>query len=110
MMQTTSSLHKHLTPPQREKILQAWRASPLPDKAFAAQAGVGVSTLHAWHRKAAVRPRDEPSTFVTVPNLLAAAPAAPAYRLQWPGGLSLELRPGFDTAELAALLQLLPAL
>jgi hypothetical protein len=45
-----------------------------------------------------------------VPNLLAAGPPAPAYRLHWPGGLSLELRAGFAADELAALLQLLPAL
>ena len=32
---------------------------------------------------------------MAVPNLLSAAPAAPAYRLQWPGGLSLEVRAGF---------------
>jgi hypothetical protein len=45
-----------------------------------------------------------------VPNLLAAVPPAPGYRLQWPAGLSLEVRSGFAPAELAALLQLLPAL
>jgi len=99
-----------MTPAQREKILQAWRASPLPDKAYAAQAGVGVSTLHAWRRKMAIRPPDSRPAFVAVPNLLAAVPAAPLYRLQWAGGLSLEVRAGFATAELAALLQLLPAL
>jgi len=33
---------EHRTPAQREQILRAWRASALPDQAFAAQAGVGV--------------------------------------------------------------------
>ncbi len=74
------------------------------------QAGVGVSTLHAWRRRRVVRSADARSPFVAVPNLLAAVPAAPVYRLQWPGGLSLEVRSGFAAAELAALLQLLPAL
>ena len=101
---------KHMTPAQREKILRAWRASTLPDQAFAAQAGVGVSTLHAWRRRVAARPAGLRTPFVAVPNLLAAGPPAPAYRLQWPGGLSLELRAGFAADELAALLQLLPAL
>ena len=109
-MPTSLPRRKHLTPAQREKILRAWRASPLPDQAFAAQAGVGVSTLHAWRRRAAARPPDPRPAFVAVPNLLAAGPPAPAYRLQWPGGLSLELRAGFAADELAALLQLLPAL
>ena len=101
---------KHMTPAQREKILRAWRASTLPDQAFAAQAGVGVSTLHAWRRRVAARPAGLRTPFVAVPNLLAAGPPVPAYRLQWPGGLSLELRAGFAAGELAALLQLLPAL
>ena len=101
---------KHMTPAQREKILRAWRASSLPDQAFAAQAGVGVSTLHAWRRRVAARPAGLRTPFVAVPNLLAAGPPALAYRLQWPGGLSLELRAGFAAGELAALLQLLPAL
>jgi hypothetical protein len=101
---------EHRTPAQREKILRAWRASSLPDQAFATGAGVGVSTLHAWRRRVAARPAGLRTPFVAVPNLLAAGPPAPAYRLQWPGGLSLELRAGFATGELAALLQLLPAL
>ena len=101
---------EHRTPAQREKILRAWRASSLPDQAFAAQAGVGVSTLHAWRRRVAARPAGLRTPFVAVPNLLAAGPPAPVYRLQWPGGLSLELRAGFAAGEVAALLQLLPAL
>ena len=82
----------------------------MTDKEFAAQAGVGVATLHAWRRQAAAGPAGARPAFVAVPNLLAAAPAAAAYRLQWPGGGSLEVRAGFAAAELAALLRLLPAL
>ena len=76
-------------------------------KDFAAQAGISVSTLAGWLRRAD-DPGEGGSRFVAVPNLLAAAPVAAAYRLQWPGGLSLEVRPGFAPGELAALLQLLP--
>jgi hypothetical protein len=61
-------------------------------------------------RRAAARSAVPLSPFVAVPNLLAAGPPAPAYRLQWPGGLSLEVRAGFAVGELAALLQMLPAL
>jgi hypothetical protein len=109
-MQNSSVVRKHATPEQRVKILEAWRSSPLPDKAFASQVGLGVSTLHAWRRRVASRPPDRPCAFVAVPNLLAAEPAVAAYRLHWPSGLSLEVRSGFAAAELAALLQLLPAL
>jgi transposase-like protein len=107
-MQDTSRIRKHRTPAQREKILQSYRRTQLTQKDFAAQAGVSVSTLAGWLRRADDLGR-EASSFVPVPNLLAATPAAPAYRLQWPGGLSLEIRSGFPPGELAALLQLLQA-
>jgi transcriptional regulator with XRE-family HTH domain len=78
----------------------------MTQKEFAARAGLSISTLQAWLRKA---PAND-SVFVAVPNLLSASPAAPAYRLQWPGGLSLEVGSGFSPQELGALLQLLPKL
>ena len=108
-MQDSSHVRKHSTAAQREKILQAYGRSQLPQKEFAAQAGIGVSTLAAWLRKAAVK-KEGGSSFVAVPNLLSASPAAPAYRLQWPGGLSLDVRSGFSSQELGALLQLLSKL
>jgi hypothetical protein len=106
-MQDSSHVRKHPTAAQREKILRAYGRSQLPQKEFAVQAGIGVSTLAAWLRKAAIK-KEGGSSFVAVPNLLSAAPATPAYRLQWPGGFSLEVRPGFSAQELGALLQLLP--
>jgi transcriptional regulator with XRE-family HTH domain len=108
-MQNSSLVRKHSTPAQREKILQTYQRSQLSQKEFAAQAGIGLSTLAAWLRKATVK-KEGCSSFVAVPNLLAAPPAGPAYRLQWPGGLSLEVRSGFASGELASLLQLLPSL
>ena len=109
-MQTSLVRRKHSSLIQREKILDSWRTTALTDKEYATQAGVAVSTLHAWRRKAAGQPANTRPTFVAVPNLLAAVPPGPDYRLHWPGGLSLEVRTGFAPAELAALLQLLPAL
>ena len=103
-MQTSLVRRKQSSAIQREKILEAWRTTLLTDRDYAIQAGVAVSTLHAWRRLAA-RP-----AFVAVPNLWAAVPPGPDYRLHWPAGLSLEVRAGFAPAELAALLQLLPAL
>ena len=109
-METTSSIRKRLTPAQREELLNRYRGSHLTQREFAQQQGIGLSTLQRWLHLAAVRPA-RVSSFVPVPNLLAAAPLPPAYRLQWPGGgLTLELRPGFVPQELAGLLALLPAL
>jgi transcriptional regulator with XRE-family HTH domain len=81
----------------------------MTQKEFAARAGLSVSTLQAWLRKAPASQPAGGSVFVAVPNLLSASPA-PAYRLQWPGGLSLEVGSGFSSQELGALLQLLPKL
>jgi transposase-like protein len=107
-MQNSLPVRKHSTPGQREKILRAYQRSQLTQKEFAREAGIGVSTLAAWLRKAAVKGEHRPS-FVAVPNLLPAPSTGPAYRLQWPGGWSLEVGSGFSSEELAALLQLLPS-
>jgi transposase-like protein len=108
-MQNKSPVRKYSTPAQREKILQSYQRSQLTQREFAAQAGIGVSTLAVWLRKAAVNQAGG-SSFVAVPNLLPVPSAGPAYRLQWPAGLSLEVRSGFSSGELATLLQLLPSL
>jgi hypothetical protein len=79
----------------------------LTQKEFAAQVGISLSTLHAWLKKATEAKRPPPG-FVAVPNLLTGRPAPADYRLQWPGGLTLEVRSGFAVEDLAALLQLLP--
>ena len=108
-MQNSSLVRKHSTPAQRERILHAYQRSQLTQKEFARDAGIGVSTLAAWLRKTAVKGEGR-SSFVAVPNLLPAPSPGPAYRLQWPGGLRLEIPPGFSSGELATLFQLLPKL
>jgi hypothetical protein len=112
-MQTTSSIRKRLTLAQREELLSAYRRSDLTQREFARQQSIGLSTLQNWLRQTArQRQATAPAvqTFLPVPNLLSATPCPPAYRLQWPGGLTLEVRAGFVAPELAALLELLPAL
>jgi len=108
-MQHATHVRKHRTPAQRKNILQDYRAGQMTQKEYAAQAGISVSTLQAWLRKRPARAVSAGPAFVAVPNLLSASPA-PAYRLQWPGGLSLEVCSGFSAQELGALLQLLPKL
>src|SRR5580700_3907064 len=105
-MQDSTRVRKHRTPAQREKLLQDYRRSQMTQKEFASQAGLSVSSLQTWLRKTPAA--SEGPAFVAVPNLLSASPAVPGYRLQWPGGLSLEVGSGFSCRELAALLQLLP--
>ena len=72
-MQKSSRVRKRLTPAQRVKILSAYRRSGLPQRDFALQAGISVSALQQWLRKAAAAGEPSPA-FIPVPNLLASAP------------------------------------
>lgn len=102
------------TPAQRERILVAYRRSRLTQKAFAAQAGIGYSTLTLWLRKAQSAQNasrtGHSSALVRVPNLFSASAAAPAYRLKFPGGLTVEVAAGFRATELERLLQVVQSL
>jgi len=106
-MQKSSTVRKRLTPAQREGILSAYRRSGLPQRDFALQAGISVSALQLWLRKAAAAGESSPA-FIPVPNLLAPAGPAAMYRLHLGGGMSLEMGSGFRSEEVAALLALLP--
>jgi hypothetical protein len=106
-MQTTSSHRRRRTPAQREKILSAYRRSHLAQRAFAARAGIGLSTLGLWLRQAKATPAAV-AGFVEVPNLLPPPPTAAVYRLHLGGGVQVEVSSGFQPAEVAALVQLFP--
>ena len=101
----TNSLKRppRLSPTQRAELLRRYQHSGLSQRGFAAQAGIGLSTLQFWLRRA--RTAAEPTAaFVELPNPLPVA-ALPAYRLRWADGLVLELGHGFAAEELAVLLQ-----
>lgn len=105
-MTTSSPTRPRRSPAERTQLLRAFRASALSQEAFAAQAGIGLSTLQCWLR-AARAARPEPPSFVELPNPLPTAAAPPAYRLRWADGLVLELGHGWVAEDLAALLPLL---
>ena len=101
---------KHLTEAQRQSIVDFYRRGLLSQREFAAQAGIGVSTLQLWLRKSASNGIGKTAAFVEVPNLLAQAPSPATYRLHLEKGIDLDVRSGFRTEELASLLQLLRSL
>jgi len=109
-MQRLTRVRRRHTPAQRDEILGAYKNSPLTQKEFAAQAGIGCSTLASWLRRACSAKNSNPPAFVPVPNLFPAAAPLPAYRLQFPQGVIVEVAPGFEAVELGALLQLVQRL
>ena len=109
-MQRPTRVQRRHTAAQRHKILAAYRRSQLTQKEFAAQTGIGYSTLTFWLRKAATAKPSGAAAFVPVPNLFSTAAVAPAYRLEFPRGLVVEVASGFPSAELGVLLQLVQAL
>ena len=110
MQRPTHVRRHHRTPAQRNKILAAYQCSPLTQKEFAAQAGIGCSTLAAWRRQAAIAKPAGPPPFVPVPNLFPAAVPRPAYRIEFPQGVIVEVASGFQSEELGALLRGVQAL
>ena len=98
------------TLPERAPILVARAHRGLSDRAFAAEQGIAVSTLYRWLRQAPAEPRTAGGGLIEIPNGLGDRPAVAAYRRLFPGGLTLEVAPGFQPDELRALAQLLQQL
>jgi len=109
-MQKKAPVRKHRTPAQRKQVLADYRRSGLTQQAFAARVGVSVSTLQLWLRQERQAPSAEATTFVSVPNLLAQAPAPAVYRLRLVGGAVLEIGSDYQPEQLEPLLQLLKVL
>ena len=104
-MQGPTRIRRHHTRAERNQILAAYQRSPLTQKEFAAQAGVGYSTLTLWLSQAATAKNSGPAAFVPVPNLFSAAAPRSAYRIEFPRGVIVEVASGFASEELGALLQ-----
>lgn len=104
-MQRTSRIRKRWTSAQRAEILEKYRQSRLTQREFTEQAGMSVSTLQLWLKKAPVAQGLGRSEFVQVPHWVSAPPTPATYRLQFPEGLILEIRSGFPAEELGWLLQ-----
>lgn len=104
-----SHTRHHHSGVERARILAAYHRRDLTQREFAAQAGIGYSTLTKWLPQAlanAPSPSTSTSpTFVSVPNLFGGTTPSPSYRVRFPNGLMVELSAGFAAAELGALLE-----
>lgn len=109
-MRNTAPTRPHRSVSEQARILAARQHGELTDRAFAAQQGVGVSTLYAWQRRQRARAAAAQAQLVEVPNLLPKAPAPAAYRLHLPGGRMLEVGRPFEPGEVRLLAQVLQSL
>lgn len=102
-METISPVRKRLTVTQGKELARRYQQSGLTPREFAQQQRIHLARLQYWLGRAEPPPRTA-AAFIPVPNLLAAPPGPPAYRLRWPDGLQLELAAGFGARELGTLL------
>jgi hypothetical protein len=97
-----TAVHKHRTPAQREELLPDYRRSGLTQRVCSERAGIALSTLQLWLRKAACAPQ-----FIALAAVSSPSGPTARYRLHLGGGKVLEIGAGFRAEELATLLALL---
>lgn len=109
-MQSATIERRHKTPAERAEILAAFQQTELSSHAFARQHGIAPSTLFRWLRQASVATERDPGAWIEVPNLLGRQLPAPAYRLRFANGVSVEVASGFKADEVRTLAQLVRGL
>jgi transposase-like protein len=110
-MQNDLPVRKRASAEEREKILNTYRKSGLTQEKFAAQAGLSLSCLSNWLRRAKAQAQSGAPSFLEM-SLPSANSSrwAPGYRVELPGGIRLELPAGFTPAEAAELCRILRSL
>lgn len=89
-------------------MLHEYRRSGLTQRAFATEAGIGLSTLHAWLRREPMDRKEESVQFISLPGPGVATGKAPAaYRIELPNRFVVEIPPGFCSEEVAGLVEVL---
>jgi hypothetical protein len=107
-MQEDQTARKRYTPEERERIVAAYRKSQMTQREFAAQAGISLSCLSLWLKKSK---KGSPAGFIEVsPSLPKGWPQLGSYRIESPGGWSLEVGRGFEGEELTRLCQIVKGL
>jgi transposase-like protein len=106
-MQNTFPGRKRIAPMERRGIIESYLRSELPQKEFAAEAGIAVSTLQYWLRKSPRKLEPAEPVFVEVPLPPATPSSRPGYRLHFSKGHLLEIPTGFPPEEVQQLWQIL---
>jgi hypothetical protein len=90
-----------------KRILAAFDPSKMHVTHFCREKGISQASFYRWKNQQTPRPpaiKPAQAEFVEI-NPPVALNHAPRYRLCFSGGVSLELFPGFDRAEVASLIQ-----
>jgi transposase-like protein len=109
-MQIKSLGRRHKSASEKSALLAAFARTGLTQAEFAAQQGLGLSTFQRWLRQSRRNGQAPSASLIEVPNLLAARASAAVYRLAFPGGVVLEVAPGFQATEVRALAQVIQGL
>lgn len=93
-----------------QRLLQQYDDSDLTQRAFAVQAGVAYSTFTSWLRKFRADDfPDPPPAWIEAPPApsgVGGAESGSDIVVEWPNGLRLHVRPGFDSGDVARLMEL----
>ena len=100
---------------EREGVLEEFRRSGLTQYEFASRAGISVSCLYSWMRRARLGSAStEPVRFLELPELPAPSSGAdsspPPYTVWFPGGLRVSLAHGFVPGEAEQLCRMVRSL
>lgn len=92
------------TPEQIKELLAEHQRSGKPAQEFAAEKGIGLSTLWTWRRRYRGRSAASPR-WVEVANAAAVSSSGPMAQVRLADGLSVDLNPGFEVEPIAALIK-----
>jgi len=109
-MRSSSRVRPPTTPEQREEILAASRQTSLSSHQFARQHGIAASTLFRWLRESPTSGDDDTAGWIEVPNLIGSRSPAPACRLCFSHGLSVEIAAGFQAEAVRPLAEVIGGL
>jgi len=109
-MRSSSRARPHRTLEQREKILAAYRQTSLTSHQFAHLHSIAASTLFRWLRESPASRTGDAAEWIEVPNLIGSRSPAPAYRLCFSNGLSVEIAAGFQAEEIRTLAEVIRGL
>jgi hypothetical protein len=101
---TKPRLRIRRTPEQIKELLAEHQRGGQSAREFAAERGIGLSTLWTWHRRYRNRSCVSPR-WVEVANAASVLSSGPMAQVRLAEGLTVDLNPGFEVEPIAALIK-----